>query len=52
MRRPEPTVVEEEILEEGGPAGAGDDGVRRELDGREEIEEGMDMLHLNSAILF
>ena len=50
--RPEPTVVEEEILTEGGAAGAGDDGVRRELDGREEIEEGMDMFHLNSAVLF
>lgn len=34
VRRPEPIVVEEEILEEGG-AGAENDGVRRELDGRE-----------------
>lgn len=48
--RPEPTVVEE-IVEEGG-AGVENDGVRRELDGREEVEEGMDMFHLNSALLF
>lgn len=33
VRRPEPIVLEEEILEAGG-AGAENDGVRRELDGR------------------
>ena len=49
-RRPETTVVEE-ILEEGS-AGAENDGVRRELDGREEVEGGMDMIHWNSALLF
>lgn len=51
VRRLEPTVVEEEILEEGG-AGAENDGLRRELDGREEVEGGMDMFHLNSTLLF
>lgn len=34
VRRPGPVVLEEEILEEGG-AGAENDGVRWELDGRE-----------------
>lgn len=34
VRRPEPIVLEEKILEEGG-TGAENDGVRRELDGRE-----------------
>lgn len=50
VRRPETTVVEE-ILEECG-AGAENDGVRRDLDGREEVEGGIDMINLNRALLF